>query len=578
MSAPRSGLAAFRVFLRDIAGFAGSRGIFAAIYIALGAVFESVGLVLVVPLLAVVMGSGDGGRLQNLSNAAFASFGVTTPVGRMIVLLAGFAVIMVLRAIIVSLRDNAVQDLQNDWIEDLRGRVSNRLADAGWDRVMRLRHARVLNVLSSDIQRVGGAAHYVLVAGIALVVLAVQVALSFILAPGLALIALALLAFSALALIPALRRARAMGHYLVIANLGMTESASQFLGGLKLALSQDLQGTFVAEYRETMLGLRRQQRRYFHLQTRWRTWATTLTAIVGASVVLIGFAEFHIPAPILITFLIVIGRMAGPATMVQQGFQQLAQGLPAFESVTTLMSELNTGTLAALPERKAVPRGPIVFSGVSRLHAADDGDGPKGVRDVSLTIAPGSFVGVAGSSGAGKTTFADLLVGLTSPQSGSISIGGVPLDESVLPAWRAGLSYVSQDPFLFHDTVRRNLAWVRPQATEAQMWDALALAGADGIVRRMEGGLDAIVGERGSLVSGGERQRIALARALLRKPSLLVLDEATNAIDVDGEKVLVERLLAIEPRMTIVMIAHRAESLALCDRVLTMTDGMLRAA
>ena len=144
-----------------------------------------------------------------------------------------------------------------------------------------------------------------------------------------------------------------------------------------------------------------------------------------------------------------------------------------------------------------------------------------------------------------------------------------------LASWRAQLSYVSQDPFLFHDTVRRNLKWAWPGASEADMWQALEVAGAAGIVRGMSGGLDAIVGERGSLVSGGERQRIALARALLRKPRLLIMDEATNAIDIAGERQLLERLTAVEPRPTIVMIAHRNESLALCGRVLHLEEGCL---
>jgi ATP-binding cassette subfamily C protein len=147
-----------------------------------------------------------------------------------------------------------------------------------------------------------------------------------------------------------------------------------------------------------------------------------------------------------------------------------------------------------------------------------------------------------------------------------------------MPRWRADLSYVSQDPFLFHDTIRRNLAWVSPQATEADMWTALGTAGADDIVRKMDGGLDAVAGERGTLLSGGERQRIALARALLRKPKLLVLDEATNAIDVAGELALLTRLLKAEPRITIVMIAHRAESLSLCDRVIQLESGSLTGA
>jgi ATP-binding cassette subfamily C protein len=105
------------------------------------------------------------------------------------------------------------------------------------------------------------------------------------------------------------------------------------------------------------------------------------------------------------------------------------------------------------------------------------------------------------------------------------------------------------------------------------MWHALTLAGADDLVRRMAQGLDTMVGERGALVSGGERQRLALARAVLRQPRLLVLDEATNALDVAGERDVIERLRAIVPRPTIVVIAHRPESIALCDRVLRFEAG-----
>jgi ATP-binding cassette subfamily C protein len=145
----------------------------------------------------------------------------------------------------------------------------------------------------------------------------------------------------------------------------------------------------------------------------------------------------------------------------------------------------------------------------------------------------------------------------------------------VLAGWREGVSYVSQDPFLFHDTVRRNLAWANPRASEAEMWSALALADAETLVRRMDKGLDSLVGERGALVSGGERQRIALARAVLRRPRLLVLDEATNAIDIPTEQVLLERLAALSPAPTIVMIAHRPESLAQCSVVIRLDAGRL---
>jgi ATP-binding cassette subfamily C protein len=216
-----------------------------------------------------------------------------------------------------------------------------------------------------------------------------------------------------------------------------------------------------------------------------------------------------------------------------------------------------------------------VFSGVAYRHGSHAGDDAQGVQNLDLVIAPGEIVGVTGPSGAGKTTFADLLVGLIRPQSGTISIGGRPLDGAVLAAWRRSLAYVAQDAFLFHDTLRRNLRWAAPAADEAALWRALSLVGADARARRLPEGLDTIVGERGALLSGGERQRFALARAILRAPRLLVLDEATSALDLDSETAVLSRLLELDPAPTIVVIAHRPESLRLSGRLLTFAGGRL---
>ncbi|HEX4303142.1 MAG TPA: ABC transporter ATP-binding protein [Rhizomicrobium sp.] len=562
--------------IRSIAAFAGRRGVFAAIYLLLGAVFESAGLILLIPLLGVVIGTGSGSsRLQRTMDPIFAAAGAATQLGRLALLLAGFAVIMVVRGVVIALRDSTVASLQIGYTERLRGDIASSLAAAGWNQVLRLRHARVMSVMSNDIQRIGMAASYLLQTCIAIVILVVQCVLSFILSPWLALLSLALLLASAVAMIPVLRRARAQGHFVSAVNVSLIDTASQFLSGLKLALSQDLQGAFVTEFQDTLHGLTTRQTRFFRQQTAARAILTTLTALVGAAVVLLGYGVLHLSAPLLIAFLLVVARMSGPAATVQQGFQQIALGLPAYEVIMTLVTELRATAQPATRAQRAVPDGLIALEHVGFRHPHTDDSGSHGVLDVSLSIPPGSFLGIAGTSGSGKTTLVDLLVGLLQPQTGRILVGGELLDDAMLASWRARLSYISQDSFLFHDTIRRNLLWARPDASEADMWDALTLAGADAIVRRIDGGLEAVVGERGSLVSGGERQRLALARALLRRPSLLVMDEATNAIDIDGERALLERLLAIEPRPIIVMIAHRGESLALCDQVLRMENGRL---
>jgi len=565
-----------RSFLRDFAAFAGRKGVVAAIFIALGALLEGLSLILLVPLLGIVIGSGlPFGRLARAVAAVFDLFAVERPLGQLTLLLALFGALMIVRAVVLYIRDVTVAELQTEFVEGQRLRIAECLAAAQWDQVVRLRHARVTQLMSGDIQSIGSASFILLRCTVAAAMLLAQCGLVFLLAPFLACLALGFFAVSAIVLVPVIRRAHVFGAIVVDTNLSLLNSTAQFLGGLKLAISQNLQSSFVAEFRQSLHELTRRQVAFIRQQTNSRLALSTLSAFAGGLLVLIGFGAFHVAPATLITLLLIIARMSGPAGQIQQGTQQLAHTLPVYGKVKALEREL-----AAIPHARDVhadtlpfPEGPIVFENIFFSHAADDGGSVLGVRGVSLAIKPGEFVGIAGPSGAGKTTFADLLVGLFPPEQGRIVLGGMVLEGAVLASWRDRVSYVSQDPFLFHDTVRRNLAWANPQASEADMLSALDLVGAHELVRRMELGLETVVGERGTLVSGGERQRIALARAILRKPRLLVLYEATSAIDVSGEHEIVERLRALTPRPTIVIIAHRAESLALCDRMLRFDAG-----
>jgi ATP-binding cassette subfamily C protein len=272
----------------------------------------------------------------------------------------------------------------------------------------------------------------------------------------------------------------------------------------------------------------------------------------------------------LIVFVALLARMAAPVTQLQLGAQQFANFLPAYERMTRLEAELRPQALVATVNREPVA-GAVCFRNVSYRHAASK----RGVEGLDLVIAPGSVTGIVGASGAGKSTFADLLVGLLSPQAGDIAIGGDVLDAGLRHHWRTRTGYVPQENFLFCDSIRRNLAWSDAGADDAAMRAALTIAGAGAVLARLSQGLDTAIGDHGVLLSGGERQKLAIARALLRRAPLLVLDEATNAIDVAAEEDLLQRLLTLPWRPTIVLIAHRPESLALCDRIITFSEGRI---
>ena len=193
--------------------------------------------------------------------------------------------------------------------------------------------------------------------------------------------------------------------------------------------------------------------------------------------------------------------------------------------------------------------------------------------DVSIEIPARRTTALVGPSGAGKTTVADLALGILRPSSGRVLLDGEPLAGELLIGWRTAVAMVPQDPFLFHDSIRANLLWARAEATEGELWEALAMASAADFVGRLPGGLDAVVGDRGGRLSGGERQRIVLARALLRRPELLVLDEATNSLDSDNEGVVLDAIAALHGQMTVLLISHHESAVRIADQTIVLAGG-----
>lgn len=216
-------------------------------------------------------------------------------------------------------------------------------------------------------------------------------------------------------------------------------------------------------------------------------------------------------------------------------------------------------------------RGEVDYSAVNFVY----GRTGVGVHDINFKVAAGTTVALVGATGSGKSTLIKLLLRFNQPQSGEIRLDGTPIEQLTLHSLRSSIGLVSQDVFLFEGSIRDNIAYGRPGAEDAEVIKAAQTAEAWEFIERLPDGLDTPVGERGVRLSGGQRQRLSLARALLKDPAILVLDEATSAVDNETEAAIQRSLKHISHERTVIMIAHRLSTIVHADQILVLEQGRI---
>lgn len=253
----------------------------------------------------------------------------------------------------------------------------------------------------------------------------------------------------------------------------------------------------------------------------------------------------------------------------QKKIQSLSEYTPFLESAITYTAKTINHQEKEVGDASFVFQKSITLTNIEFEYSNER----KILKGINLTIQKGEMIGIIGPSGSGKTTIIDLLLRLFTPSSGTITIDNKNIETVGMQEWRRNVCYVPQDIFLLNDTIENNIRFFDDTVSETDIRKAATMSYADEFIAKEPYGLQTLVGERGVNLSVGQRQRIVLARALARKPNVLILDEATSALDHESEGVIKEALLHLKGKLTIIMVAHKPSTLALADRIVTMTNG-----
>lgn len=547
-----------------------------AVVLASGMILSSLleGLGVMTLILAVQIVTGDlaeieeGGVLAEVV-AILQWSGIGTQLGPVL-----FATVMlifgktVLHFSIITFGEYVAADIQ----AKARQRLIRATLDAKYSFFLRHRVGRFVNALSTEANSVSSLFVRICQSGTMavniVVYLAVAVALSIEISIAAIIVAtLMMFVFSSLVGI-----SRRTGGAITILNKAFVTRLTDGLGGIK---------TLKVMARESFLGphLEREVRQLKKQQVIEKAAKQVLIdsrepfIVVFLSVGLyVAIERVGVEVSILAGLALIFHRLINSVGQFQSLYQGIVSLVPMYQSFAAILEAAQSNHEGSTGQRSypTMSRA-IELRDVSFCY---DGQTPT-LKNVSLEIPAGQITLLMGPSGAGKTTILDIVCGLYEPSSGEVCLDGIPLRSGPLRDYRAQIGYVAQDSVLFYDTIRNNLALGDKNISEASIKEALVSANAWGFVSALPNGVDQIVGDDGMSFSGGEKQRLALARALVREPTLLILDEATTALDPENEQEIIDVLRALKGKITMLGVSHQPALKTIADRIYQIDRGQV---
>lgn len=563
---------AFRAFIR-LLGQAPRRQVMAlGTLTLLSSATDGIGFVLLVPLLQMVSGSRSTEQAAGSFGAWIGWLTQSMSVGT---LLAAFVVLIGLRSLIQYARETLAVQIQNALVDQLRMQAFGALLGVEWRWLTAQRRSDHASLLLTNIGRVGIGLGFGISLMANLAVMSVYLIVAFLLSPQMTLVVVLSGAIVGALLSRHRNLAYRLGTESSQASRALHGNVQESLAGIKMAKILNSEQRHIDALSLATKRLRENQAKFVASTSKSRALFHVGGAVLLATYIYFGLFHFVVPVPELLTLVLIFSRLIPMFITNEQQFHRWMNSLPALEETEALLVDCRVET-EPLGRQSAAPwvvRDAITLENVT-LHY--DGRTLPALTNVSLSLPARTTTAVMGASGAGKSTLADIVMGLLAPDEGRVLVDGIPLEGPDRRDWRQWVAYVPQETFFFHDTIRNNLMWSKPDATEEALHLALRKSAAAFVVDLPEG-LDTVVGDGGHRLSGGERQRLALARALLQEPALLILDEATSSLDTANEARIREAIERLHGDLTVLIIGHRLPTLEHADQVVLLDQSRIKA-
>ena len=564
-------------FIKRIHNFSGKMLYVNLIGMVLISLFEGVGVFLLIPLLSlsgiIDVRQEEGSPISAINqifNGIPENLSLPFILGLYIILMIGHAIFQRNQIILNG-------KIQQAFIRHLRDETYKNLIQANWGFFLKTRKTDIINSLTTELSRVASGTYMFLQFITSLVFTFIQISLAFWLSAQMTIavliFGLALIFFSR----TFIHKSSTIANQNVELSKAYLGGITDHFNGIKDIKSNSLELTHLNWIQSLSVRMEKNVMELIRLNSFSKLINKIVSAFLIAGFIFFSINMFQAQMAQLMIIIIIFSRIWPKVSGIQSSLEQLGALIPSFNALINLQNEcLQAKELSEESFKKIEPIQIKVGLQCKNVYFRyNQQNSSYALKDINIVIPANRMTAFVGPSGAGKSTLIDLLLGLNQPEKGEVLVDGTPLTKDNLQSLRRSISYVPQDPFIFNATVRENLLMINPNATEEQIWESLEFSSAAEFIKKFPQGLDTIIGDRGIRLSGGERQRIVLARAILRKPSILVLDEATSALDTENERKIQQAIEQLKGKMTVIVIAHRLSTIRNADQVIVLDNGKI---